>query len=108
MAFPLRVPPASSKAFDIVGFGQNSLDLVAVVAEHPAADSSVPVEELVRLPGGEVATAAVACARLGLGFIGSDLDEVYLNAAIERVQDAGKPRMAKAGLKSAKWLKANG
>jgi DNA modification methylase len=53
-------------------------------------------------------STAVACARLGLGFIGSDLDEVYLNAAIERVQDAGKPRMAKAGLKSAKWLKANG
>jgi sugar/nucleoside kinase (ribokinase family) len=60
-----------------VGFGQNSLDLVAVVAEHPPADSSVPVEELVRLPGGEAATATVACARLGwrtryVGTFGSD------------------------------------
>jgi DNA modification methylase len=43
-------------------------------------------------------STAVACARLGLGFIGADVDESYLNAAIDRVQDAGKPRMAKAGL----------
>jgi hypothetical protein len=35
-----------------------------------------------------------------LSFIGSDLDEAYLNAAIARVQDAGKPKMAKAALKA--------
>lgn len=60
-----------------MGLGQNSIDLLAVIPEHPAPDSHVRVERLIRLPGGEVATALVACARLGcrsryLGAIGSD------------------------------------
>jgi hypothetical protein len=37
-----------------------------------------------------------------VSFIGSDLDEAYLNAAIDRVQDSGKPRMAKAAISSSK------
>ena len=41
-------------------------------------------------------STAVACARLGVSFIGSDLDETYLDAAVERVLALGKPRMAKA------------
>ena len=54
-------------------------------------------------------STALACARLGVPeFIGADVDETYLEAAAERLRDQGKPRMAKAGLKTAKWLKANG
>jgi site-specific DNA-methyltransferase (adenine-specific) len=41
-------------------------------------------------------STAVACARLGVSFIGSDLDETYLDAAVERVLALGRPRMAKA------------
>jgi DNA modification methylase len=47
-------------------------------------------------------STAVACARLGVSFIGSDLDETYLDAAIERVQRLGKPKMAKATISSSK------
>lgn len=77
MRLALNLPAADSRPFDVVGLGQNSVDLLAVIPEHPAPDSHVRVERLLRLPGGEVATAAVACARLGcrtryLGVIGSD------------------------------------
>jgi len=73
----LELPPAENRSFDVVGCGQNSLDLVAVVPVHPSADSHGPAERILRLPGGEVATALIACARLGcrtsyLGTIGND------------------------------------
>ncbi len=49
----------------MVGFGLNSVDLIAVVDEYPAPDSKHPLKSLTRLPGGQAATAMVACARLG-------------------------------------------
>ncbi len=74
---PLTLPPGDSRPFDVVGFGQNSVDLLAVIREHPEPDSHVRAERFIHLPGGEVATAVVACARLGcrtayLGAIGND------------------------------------
>jgi sugar/nucleoside kinase (ribokinase family) len=74
---PLSLPPSASRSFDVVGFGQNSVDLVAVIRDHPAPDSHVRAERLIRMVGGEVATAVVACARLGcrtryIGAIGKD------------------------------------
>ena len=35
-------------------------------------------------------STAVACARLGVNFIGSDIDELYLTEAAERMEAAGK------------------
>ena len=78
---------------------------------HPATFPTRLPEQCLRLHGLDriqvvmdpftgLGSTAVACARLGLSFIGSDLDEAYLNAAIARVQDAGKPKMAKAALKA--------
>ncbi len=57
--------------------GQNSLDRICVVAAAPAMGSKHAVEEMLELPGGQVATAALACARLGLrtayaGAVGAD------------------------------------
>lgn len=62
---------------------------MARVAGHPAPDSSVPVEELIRLPGGEIATAMVACARLGcraayVGRFGSNADGAEVADALRR------------------------
>jgi site-specific DNA-methyltransferase (adenine-specific) len=55
-------------------------------------------------------TTAVACARLGINFLGSEIDETYLSEAVERTRAANAPqktlpgrgaaRMSKAGLKS--------
>jgi site-specific DNA-methyltransferase (adenine-specific) len=51
---------------------------------------------------------AVACARLGLNFVGADIDEAYLKEAVERsrraaLDEAGRAkRPARAGLPAAR------
>jgi sugar/nucleoside kinase (ribokinase family) len=62
---PFRLPAASTRAFDVVGFGSNSIDLLTVVAEYPLSGSKQRVQRVARLPGGPIATAMVTCARLG-------------------------------------------
>lgn len=61
----------------MVGFGLNSIDLVGVVAEYPRCDTKSRLQQFARLPGGQIATAVTACARLGwraryLGSFGDD------------------------------------
>lgn len=77
MRIPFQVPRAAGKAFDVAGFGLNSLDLVGVVAEYPASNTKQRLQRFARLPGGQIATAMAACARLGwraryVGSFGSD------------------------------------
>jgi sugar/nucleoside kinase (ribokinase family) len=62
---PVRLHPASDRRFDVVGLGQNSIDLLARVTRFPESNSKQRLEELVWLPGGQVASAMVGCARLG-------------------------------------------
>jgi len=62
---PLSLPPRTGRAFDAVGFGLNSIDLLTVVAEHPRPNSKQRIQRFARLPGGQAATAMVTCARLG-------------------------------------------
>jgi site-specific DNA-methyltransferase (adenine-specific) len=45
-------------------------------------------------------STAVACARLGVNFIGAEIDEAYLEEAITRTRDAKKKPMAKATLRA--------
>src|SRR4029078_10436730 len=78
---------------------------------HPATFPTRLPEQCLRLHGLDriqvamdpftrLGSTAGGCAKVGGSFIGSDLDEGYLNAAISRVQDVGKPKMAKAGLRA--------
>ena len=65
------------RTLDVVAFGENSVDLLAVVPEWPAPDLKYRATRFNILPGGQVATAAIGCARLGLrtrylGVIGDD------------------------------------
>ena len=62
---PLALPVAGSRPFDTVGFGLNSIDLVAVVREYPTPNSKQRMERFAKLPGGQTASAMAACARLG-------------------------------------------
>ena len=67
----------SSPAFDVVGIGLNATDTLILVQEFPPYAGKVPFERELLSPGGQVATAIVACARLGLrtkyiGTIGDD------------------------------------
>src|SRR5579863_10095096 len=69
--------PSEAKAVDVVGLGENSVDLVAVAPRFPRPDSKQTLSRLSSVVGGQTATALVACARLGwraryLGGVGDD------------------------------------
>jgi site-specific DNA-methyltransferase (adenine-specific) len=70
---------------------------------HPATFPTRLPEQCLKLHGlSRIRTAmdpftglgstAVACARLGLDFVGSEIDEVYLKEAVERTQTLGSGR----------------
>jgi sugar/nucleoside kinase (ribokinase family) len=58
-------PPAAGRRFDVVGLGQNSMDLVVGLEHFPANNSKQRIDDLSWMPGGQVASALVGCARLG-------------------------------------------
>jgi sulfofructose kinase len=65
-------------SFDVLGIGLNATDTLLILPEFPAYAGKVGFTEEILSPGGQVATAIVACARLGLttryiGTIGDDL-----------------------------------
>jgi sulfofructose kinase len=62
---PLAFGDAGSKPFDVAGFGLNSIDLVAVVAEFPVSGTKQRLQRFARRPGGQMATAVATCATLG-------------------------------------------
>jgi sugar/nucleoside kinase (ribokinase family) len=83
-----RVLPAGARPFDFVAVGECSLDLLCVLPRFPRQDDKTRVTERVELPGGQAATAAVACARLGwrsryVGAIGSDRAGTHVRRALE-------------------------
>ena len=64
-------------AFDVVGLGLNATDTLLIVPHFPAYAGKVAFQSEIISPGGQVATAMAACARLGLrakyiGSIGDD------------------------------------
>ena len=61
----LPVLPGSDQLFDVIALGLNSYDIVAVIPHHPVAGGKTRIERLAHLPGGQSASAAVGCARLG-------------------------------------------
>src|SRR5450432_2601202 len=65
------------KEFDVVGVGLNATDTLLVVPHFPAYGGKVPFHQEVLSPGGQVASAVVTCAKLGLrakyiGTVGDD------------------------------------
>lgn len=57
---------ASARRFDVLGVGQCSLDEVVRVAAAPPAGGKARIRECRELPGGQIASALLGCARLGL------------------------------------------
>lgn len=81
-----QIPPPK---VDFVGAGINSLDTLIRLPRFPAFDSKVEVTSTDILPGGQVATAAVACHRWGLstryiGKIGDDYAGRLQRESLER------------------------
>ncbi len=67
----------AARPFDVIGFGVNALDLIAVIEGYPQPDTKAQFEVFDIQGGGVVATAMAACARLGLraryvGKVGTD------------------------------------
>jgi sulfofructose kinase len=88
---PLSIPPRDSAPFDVVTLGLNSIDLVARVADYPARNSKQPLQQFSRLPGGQMATAAAVCARLGwrARYIGSFGDDELGRMGRESLETEG-------------------
>jgi sulfofructose kinase len=69
--------PADARPIDFLALGLNSSDTLIRLPRFPALDSKVPILSSEVLPGGQAASAAVACHRWGLraryaGKIGDD------------------------------------
>ena len=94
----LNIPRLRRAPFDVAGFGLNSVDLLAVVAEYPASNSKQRLQRLTRLPGGQIATAMATCAKLGwrasyIGtFGGDDLGTLSRDSLIEAGVDISASR----------------
>jgi sulfofructose kinase len=63
--------------FDVVGVGLNATDTLILLPRFPAYGGKMPFEREILSPGGQVASAMVTCARLGLrakyiGTLGDD------------------------------------
>jgi sugar/nucleoside kinase (ribokinase family) len=76
---PFTIPAAGSREVDVAGLGLNSIDLVTVVPAYPAPNSKQRLTQFARLPGGQIATALTACARLGWAsrYVGSFGDDDF-------------------------------
>src|SRR5882724_8814098 len=77
--------------FDVVGVGLNATDTLLIVPHFPAYAGKVPFVEELLSPGGQVASAMVACARLGLRtkYIGAVGDDERGRIQIESLKDTG-------------------
>jgi sulfofructose kinase len=95
---PLRIPPPGSRPFDVAGFGLNSIDLLTVVAEFPTTNTKQQLQRFVRMPGGQIATALVTCARLGWStryvgsFGGDEFGELSRQSLLREGVDVGAAR----------------
>jgi sugar/nucleoside kinase (ribokinase family) len=77
--------------FDVVGVGLNATDTLLIVPHFPAYAGKVPFEEEIVSPGGQVASAMVACASLGLRvkYIGSIGDDERGRIQIQSLRGTG-------------------
>jgi sulfofructose kinase len=85
------LPPAHNRHFDVVTLGLNSLDILAVIPSHPVAGGKTRIEQLATLPGGQSASAAVGCARLGwrTQYIGTFGEDDAARVGIESLNQEG-------------------
>jgi sugar/nucleoside kinase (ribokinase family) len=75
----------------VIGIGQSSLDRVCLLAEAVPAGGKAALLDSRDLPGGQIATAMLACARLGLraAFVGSVGDDAAAEVVLAPLIRAG-------------------
>jgi sulfofructose kinase len=79
------------RPFDVVGVGLNATDTLLLLPKFPAYAGKVPFTEEILSPGGQVASAMVACANLGLRvkYIGTVGDDLRGQVQIESLRSSG-------------------
>ena len=88
MKLPLTLPPASQQV-DFIALGENSLDILAIADDAFEVSGKTRLNAVRWLPGGQAATAAIACARLGwrsryIGSLGDDPAAEHVRSALSR------------------------
>jgi len=80
-----------SRAFDVLGIGLNATDTLLLVQEFPPYAGKVAFDRELLSPGGQVASAVVACARLGLRakYIGTIGDDERGRVQMQSLQGSG-------------------
>ena len=89
MRIPLSLP--DGRPLDVLAVGLNSVDLLAVIDGHPAANAKTQMHHFVELPGGQSASSAAALARLGLttAYIGRFGDDEFGRRGLESLRREG-------------------
>jgi sugar/nucleoside kinase (ribokinase family) len=87
--WPLALAPSSARPFDVVTVGESSLDYVCLTDWPVAIDQKRSLDQFQMLPGGQAATVAATCARLGLraryvGCVGGDDGARLVREALAR------------------------
>ncbi len=79
------------KLFDVVGVGLNATDTLLLVPRFPAYAGKEPFVEEILSPGGQVASAMVCCAVLGLRtkYIGTVGDDLRGQVQLESLKGTG-------------------
>jgi sulfofructose kinase len=77
--------------FDVAGVGLNATDTLVLLPGFPPYAGKVPFDAEMVSPGGQVATAMVTCARLGLRarYIGTVGDDGQGQVQMESLREAG-------------------
>jgi sulfofructose kinase len=77
--------------FDVVGVGQNATDTLILLSHFPAYAGKVAFERELLSPGGQVASAMVTCAKLGLRvkYIGTVGDDERGRVQLESLRQTG-------------------
>ena len=85
--------PARGRAadLDVVGIGQSSLDRVCLLDAPPPMGGKAALLGSHELPGGQIATAMLACARLGLraAYVGTVGDDAAADTVLAPLARAG-------------------
>ncbi len=91
----------SSKAVDVVGVGINATDTIIRLPRFPTLDSKVEIISSQMMPGGQVASAMVACRRWGLRvrYVGKIGEDAAAQLQIDEMEDEGV---------EARWITAPG
>ncbi len=108
---PLVRARSRAPGCDVIGVGQSSLDRVCLLAAPVPPGGKTALLDSRDLPGGQIATAMLACARLGLraayvGSVGDDpaADEVLAPLARAGIDLRGVKRIAHAPTRTATVL----